>query len=67
MWQDDYLDPDYATEYWEDLLYEHEQCCKTCKYFRGRFCRNSHLDEFSLPSPDGSDCCDLWEERRRRR
>ena len=60
MWTEDSC---YYPEYWENQLYAHEQCCNTCTYFKNRICVNPDLDEFDVPSPDGTDCCDDWESR----
>ena len=71
MWHNGYNpecweeDRQYDPEYWEDQMYSHEQCCKTCKYFFRGNCRIA--GEYDMPSPDGSDCCDNWEERQQRR
>ena len=42
----------------------YEECCYNCRFFKRRLC--SIVDEFDAPSPDGSDCCDRFEPKRRR-
>ena len=58
----------YYDDEWDSRYYfqpePYEECCYNCRFFKRRIC--SIVDEFDAPSPDGSDCCDRFEPKRRR-
>ena len=55
----------------DEELYVDDQWCANCRFFRkyeaGSECTNPNLGEFDLPADNGTDWCENWEGRSRKR